>query len=369
LIRQLDPDGTTTLFLAGSLYEVTLDAGGQQTAVKRYYAISGQPIALRDTGGTFYLLTDHLGSVVAVLDATGAVVGEQRYRPFGQPRLTPGITQTDRGFTGQQDLSEVGLQDFNARWFDTSLGMFASSDSLIPDPFDPQGLNRYSYAFSNPLRYTDPTGHRACEGPNGECWYVDPNPNIGRMPVQGWQTEPLAYSGQHVPQPAPAPQTFQTGTPTPPPSDPFDVQVTSTPVPSSQPSTYCSTPPPGWPPDWCLDQAPSPQQLSWSPSNVPWDEVAVDAFGIVADLLPLLQGPATVVEVADYVNDIATGVELMLDTAEIMRAYPDDLGELDWVNFILDAVSIVPEAGIFTSGLGLAYNLGKGFQMEQLPDR
>jgi len=109
--------------------------------------------------------------------------------------------------------------------------------------------------------------------------------------------------------------------------------------------------------------------LSWSPSNVPWDEVAVDAFGIVADLLPLLQGPATVVEVADYVNDIATGVELMLDTAEIMRAYPDDLGELDWVNFILDAVSIVPEAGIFTSGLGLAYNLGKGFQMEQLPDR
>jgi len=99
-IRQVNPDGTTTLFLAGGLYEVTLDAGGQQTAVKRYYAVGGQPIALRDTGGTFYLLTDHLGSVVAVLDASGAVVGEQRYRPFGQPRLTPGITQTDRGYTG-----------------------------------------------------------------------------------------------------------------------------------------------------------------------------------------------------------------------------------------------------------------------------
>ena len=77
---------------------MTLDAGGQQSAVKRYYAIGGQPIALRDAGGTFYLLTDHLGSVVSVLDGGGAVVGEQLYRPFGQSRLTPGITQTDRGF-------------------------------------------------------------------------------------------------------------------------------------------------------------------------------------------------------------------------------------------------------------------------------
>ena len=91
-----------------------MDSGGQQTAVKRYYAIGGQPIAVRESSGTFYLLTDHLGSVVAVLDASGAVVGEQRYRPFGQPRLTPGITQTDRGFTEQQSLAAAGLQDFRA---------------------------------------------------------------------------------------------------------------------------------------------------------------------------------------------------------------------------------------------------------------
>jgi len=162
-IRQVNPDGTTTLFLVGGLYEVTLDAGGQQTAVKRYYAIGGQPIALRDAGGTFYLLTDHLGSVVAVLDATGAVVGEQRYRPFGQPRLTPGITQTDRGYTGQQSLTVAGLQDFNARWFDTSLGMFSSPDNLIPDPFDAQALGRYTYVLNNPLRYVDPTGQKYCD--------------------------------------------------------------------------------------------------------------------------------------------------------------------------------------------------------------
>jgi len=193
-IRQTNPDGTTTLFLAGGLYKVTLDAAGQQTAVKRYYAIGGQPIALRDAGGTFYLLTDHLGSVVAVLDSSGAMVGEQRYRPFGQPRLTPGIIQTDRGFTGQQSLSAAGLVDFNARWVDSSLGMFASPDSLVQYAYSPQALNRYSYVLNNPLTYSDPTGHRACEGPNGECWYTDPDPNIGTMPVLGWQPKPASLA-------------------------------------------------------------------------------------------------------------------------------------------------------------------------------
>jgi pyocin large subunit-like protein len=30
---------------------------------------------------------------------------------------------------------------------------------MLPDPYDPQALNRYSYCLNNPLRYTDPSGH------------------------------------------------------------------------------------------------------------------------------------------------------------------------------------------------------------------
>ena len=59
---------------------MTLNAAGQQMSVTRYYSIAGQTIAMRDAGGTVYILTDHLGSVVAVLDGSGSVVGEQRYR-------------------------------------------------------------------------------------------------------------------------------------------------------------------------------------------------------------------------------------------------------------------------------------------------
>lgn len=31
----------------------------------------------------------------------------------------------------------------------------------MPNPRDPQDLNRYAYAKNNPLLYTDPTGHFA----------------------------------------------------------------------------------------------------------------------------------------------------------------------------------------------------------------
>jgi pyocin large subunit-like protein len=30
---------------------------------------------------------------------------------------------------------------------------------MLPDPYNPQALNRYAYALNNPVKYTDPSGH------------------------------------------------------------------------------------------------------------------------------------------------------------------------------------------------------------------
>jgi hypothetical protein len=44
-----------------------------------------------------------------------------------------------------------------------------SADTIVPGYDNPQNLNRYSYVLNNPLRYTDPTGHRQSEDYQGSC--------------------------------------------------------------------------------------------------------------------------------------------------------------------------------------------------------
>ncbi|MBK8987682.1 MAG: hypothetical protein IPM39_16655 [Chloroflexi bacterium] len=39
------------------------------------------------------------------------------------------------------------------------MGRFASADTIIPDPAQPQTFNRYTYVFNRPLVLNDPSGH------------------------------------------------------------------------------------------------------------------------------------------------------------------------------------------------------------------
>jgi uncharacterized protein RhaS with RHS repeats len=46
-----------------------------------------------------------------------------------------------------------------SRYYDPCLGRFISPDTIVPEPYNPQALNRYAYAFNNPISNLDPTGH------------------------------------------------------------------------------------------------------------------------------------------------------------------------------------------------------------------
>ncbi len=39
----------------------------------------------------------------------------------------------------------------------------------MPNPANPQSGNRYAYVLNSPIRYNDPSGHRACEEGDGNC--------------------------------------------------------------------------------------------------------------------------------------------------------------------------------------------------------
>ena len=62
-------------------------------------------------------------------------------------------------YTDQELDSENGLYNYNARLYDPFIGRFISPDTIVPQPYNPQSLNRYSYILDNPLIYTDPSGH------------------------------------------------------------------------------------------------------------------------------------------------------------------------------------------------------------------
>ena len=67
-------------------------------------------------------------------------------------------------------MTGLGIYHYNARFYSPKLGRFLSADSIVPNPANPQDLNRYSYVRNNPLRYTDPTGNRPCgDGEKYDC--------------------------------------------------------------------------------------------------------------------------------------------------------------------------------------------------------
>ncbi len=75
--------------------------------------------------------------------------------------MRPGPTNalpTGYTYTGQLD-SGAGLMYYRARHCDPSSGRFVQPDTIVPEPGDPQALNRYSYVLNNPIKYRDPSGH------------------------------------------------------------------------------------------------------------------------------------------------------------------------------------------------------------------
>jgi RHS repeat-associated protein len=118
----------------------------------------------------YYLHGDHLGSTSLTTNASGAIVSQARYLPYGQSRWESGGSPTDFTFTSQRVDSYMELGDYGARWYDPAIGRFISPDTIIPDPSSPQSFNRYSYVLGNPLRFVDPSGHAGCAADDHACW-------------------------------------------------------------------------------------------------------------------------------------------------------------------------------------------------------
>ncbi|WP_074372163.1 RHS repeat-associated core domain-containing protein [Vibrio spartinae] len=170
-------DGKETFYF-GKYYERVTDTKTGEVQHKHFIYADGKLIALntqvKDADDKLkdkqirYLHYDALESVDMITDGYGVVVERRSYDTWGKQRKVSwredgplDVVQaaiTNRGYTGHEEITEVGLIHMNGRVYDQELGRFISPDPEIQAPFVTNSFNRYSYVWNNPLKYRDPTG-------------------------------------------------------------------------------------------------------------------------------------------------------------------------------------------------------------------
>ena len=145
----------TTAHYVGSHYET------KNGAPVHYIFAGNLRIAMIKNNVRTYFHKDHLGSSTVLTNDAGEVISAQSmvYMPYGSVRSQTDITESAYKFTDQENESETGLYNYNARLYDPVIGMFVSADTIVPDPLNPQTFNRYAYCGNNPILYVDPDGH------------------------------------------------------------------------------------------------------------------------------------------------------------------------------------------------------------------
>ncbi|MFI1675672.1 polymorphic toxin-type HINT domain-containing protein [Streptomyces sp. NPDC020607] len=192
----------TTFYLPGM--ELKLDASTKAVKATRYYALGGQTVAVRDSGGVTFLAGDHHGTAQLAMDPTTGATQRRRLDPFGTGRdadsADPSKWVTDKGFVGGTNDGTSGLVTLGAREYDASTGRFISADPII-DYTDPQQINGYAYSYNNPVSFSDPDGLKP-----DDCMYN--GVQCSMKSNGGWSVKPTktyyTYYGVQAPKESPA---------------------------------------------------------------------------------------------------------------------------------------------------------------------
>jgi len=175
---------TTTSWTDAFETKVINGGGTENTS---YYFANDQLIAKKDKDGNkTYFSNDHLGSTSLITNQAGSLVENTTYDPWGE--IKSGGTKSKFLYTGQEKDSETNLNYYGARYYDSHIRRFTQPDDVIQNIYNPQGLNRYSYVWNNPLRYTDPSG-RVVTCNAGGC-----SSSITALNNQPKKTTPTTYS-------------------------------------------------------------------------------------------------------------------------------------------------------------------------------
>jgi RHS repeat-associated protein len=133
-----------------------LDATGAVVSTFIYASKPNVPDYLVKAGTTYRVISDHLGSVRLVVNATDGTVAQRvDYDIFGRVMLDTNPGFQPFGFAGGLYDRQTGLVRFGARDYDPETGRWTAKD---PIGFGGGGTNLYGYTLADPISAIDPSG-------------------------------------------------------------------------------------------------------------------------------------------------------------------------------------------------------------------
>jgi RHS repeat-associated protein len=150
-------NGATTTYLHDGWTPVQEQTGAMTATLLTGLGIDDY-LTRTDSAGRRSILTDALGSTIALTDDAGVVVTEYTYEPFGTTSVTGASSGNPFQYTGREHDGPTGLYYYRTRYYSPILHRFISEDRLEINPWE---TNLYAYVGNDPVSFIDPYGEAA----------------------------------------------------------------------------------------------------------------------------------------------------------------------------------------------------------------
>ena len=156
-------NGVTTTFQLDGSKIVSENRNG--TVQSYFYDENGSVLGITYGGENYYFRKNFRGDVLAILTASGEVVVEYSYDPWGNILAVTGTLASTLGadnpfrYRGYYYDTESCFYYLNSRYYDAKVCRYLNADSVIAGVGGSvQGYNLFAYSFNNPVNMSDSSG-------------------------------------------------------------------------------------------------------------------------------------------------------------------------------------------------------------------